>query len=124
MPMAIGQPEDEPMKSKLSKSLPALMLIAGLATGASAMASTSERIEARINNEVAACASAFRNQVDLDGVNRIRHVVTAATPAIIGREFRLETSTFSGEEERRYRSICLVNGDNPPIRLRVRELSL
>jgi hypothetical protein len=112
MPMAIGQPEDEPMKSKLSKSLPALMLIAGLATGASAMASTSERIEARINNEVAACASAFRNQVDLDGVNRI------------GREFRLETSTFSGEEERRYRSICLVNGDNPPIRLRVRELSL
>lgn len=111
------------MKPMPSKSLPALILIAGLATSASAVASTNERIEARINNEVAACASAFRNHVDLDGVNRIRHIVTAATPAIIGREFRLETSTFSGSGERRYRSICLVNGDNPPIKLRVRELS-
>jgi hypothetical protein len=100
-----------------------MMAIAGLAAGASAMASTSDRIDARISNEIAACASAFRNHVELDGVNRIRHVVTTASPAIIGREFRLETSTFSGAEERRFRSICIVNGDNPPIKLRVRELS-
>ena len=111
------------MKLPVTTILPAIMLIAGLTTGATATASTAGRIDARINNEVAACASAFRDHVELDGVYRIRHVVTTAKPAIIGREFRLETSTFAGDQERRYRAVCIVNGDNPPIRLRVRELT-
>jgi hypothetical protein len=77
--------------------------------------------DARYGAELNACVAAIRDSVDLDGVQRIRHVVTRSGPTIIGQAFTLMSSTYAGDTERRYSAYCVANGDHPPLKLRIEE---
>ena len=71
--------------------------------------------------ELDACVTALKANIEMDGVRRIRHVVTKLAPGSIGYRMTLQTSTFTDEVERQYSTSCLANGNNPPIKLRIRE---
>jgi hypothetical protein len=71
--------------------------------------------------ELDACITALKANIEMNGVRRIRHVVTKIAPDSIGYKMTLQTSTFTDDAERQYSTSCFANGDNPPIKLRIRE---
>ena len=96
-----------------------------LFTGALALASTAaiadqgDRI--RYVDELESCVTAIKSEIDLEGVNRIRHIVTKSSPQGVAYELRLKVSTYAGNAEKEYSAYCLVTGNNEPSRLRVTE---
>ena len=77
--------------------------------------------EAAWSAELDSCVSALRANIEMDGVQRIRHVVTKMYPDSIGYRMTLQTSTYSADSERHYSASCFANGSNPPFKLRVTE---
>ena len=75
----------------------------------------------RYVDELESCVTAIRSELDLNGVNRIRHIVTKSSPQGLAYELRLRVSTYSGGAEKAYTAYCLVTGNNEPSRLRVVE---
>ena len=71
--------------------------------------------------ELDACVSALKANIDMDGVRRIRHIVTKMVPESIGYSMKLETVTYTGDTERHYSASCFANGNNPPFKLRINE---
>jgi len=111
------QPEDSAMliRQNFLKSIAiagATMLLA-----APAQADSPDRI--RYVDELESCVTAIKSEIDMDGVNRIRHIVTASSPQGIAYELRLRVSTYTGEAQKEYSAYCLVTGNNEPSRLRV-----
>lgn len=96
-----------------------LVILAGASTfmSASALADQMDRI--RYVDELESCVTAIRAEIELEGVNRIRHIVTKSSAQGIAYEFRLKVSTYSGDTEKEYSAYCLVIGSNEPSRLRV-----
>ena len=70
----------------------------------------------RYSDELESCVTAIKSELDLAGVNRIRHIVTESKPQGIAYELKLDTSTFAGETEKRYSAYCLVTGKSKPSR--------
>jgi len=79
------------------------------------------RDEARYADELNACVTAMKASIEMDGVRRIRHVVTKLAPDILGYKMTLQTFTYADEAVRQYKGSCSANGDNPPFRLRIKE---
>ena len=77
----------------------------------------------RYADELESCVTAIKSEIDLAGVNRIRHIVTKSSVQGIAYELNLETSTFAGETEKNYAAYCLVTGKRKPSRLRVEEVA-
>jgi hypothetical protein len=111
------QPEDSVMfnRQNFLKSI----AVAGATSlmAASALADSPERIH--YVDELESCVTAIKSEIDMDGVNRIRHIVTKSTPQGIAYELRLRVSTYAGDAEREYSAYCLVTGNSEPSRLRV-----
>jgi hypothetical protein len=71
--------------------------------------------------ELDACVNALTASIEMDGVRKIRHIVTKVIPYAIGYTMTLQTSTYTEDSVRHYSSSCTANGDNPPFRLRIAE---
>lgn len=71
--------------------------------------------------ELDACVSALKANIDMDGVRRIRHIVTKMVPESIGYRMKLETVTYTQDRERHYSTFCFANGNHPPFKLRINE---
>jgi hypothetical protein len=80
--------------------------------------------EAAYTAELDSCVSALKANIEMDGVKRIRHVVTKMYPDSIGYRMTLQTSTFTADRERHYSASCFANGSNPPFKLRVTEKNI
>ena len=98
-----------------------LVILAGASVllSATALADQNERI--RYVDELESCVTAIRSEIDLEGVNRIRHIVTKSSPQGVAYELRLKVSTYAGNAEKEYSAYCLVTGSREPTRLRITE---
>lgn len=101
-----------------------LWMAAGLLSGLSLPAVADRSDSVRYADELESCVTAIKSEIDLDGVSRIRHIVTNSTAQGIAYELKLETSTFAGDKEKSYSAYCLVTGKNSPSRLRVAEKAI
>jgi hypothetical protein len=72
--------------------------------------------------ELDACVNALKANIEMDGVTKIRHIVTKMVPDVIGYRMTLQTSTYTDESVRHYASSCSANGNNPPFRLQITEM--
>lgn len=97
----------------------AAVLLSGLSLPA--LADRSDAV--RYADELESCVTAIKSEIDLDGVNRIRHIVTNSNARGIAYELKLETSTFADGTEKNYAAYCLVTGKSKPSRLRVEEVA-
>lgn len=97
----------------------AATLLAGVTS--TAMADRSDGV--RYADELESCVQAIKAEIDLDGVHRIRYVVTNSTAQGIAYELTLKTSTYAGDSEKNYSAYCLVTGKRSPSRLRIEEKS-
>ena len=77
----------------------------------------------RYADELESCVTAIKAEIDLAGVNRIRHIVTKSNAQGLAYELKLETSTYAGNMKKNYAAYCLVTGKGKPSRLRVEEVS-
>jgi hypothetical protein len=77
--------------------------------------------DSRYANELNACVTAMKANIEMDGVRRIRHVVTKLAPDVLGYKMTLQTVTYADKAVRQYEASCSANGDNPPFRLHIRE---
>lgn len=100
------------------RSLAAIALLTCLS--GTALADSSK--EAAYTAELESCVRAMKANIEMDGVRRIRHIVTKMYPDAIGYRMTLQTSTFTADSERHYSASCFANGRNPPFKLRITEI--
>lgn len=98
-------------------------LAAGLLTGITLPALADRTEGVRYADELESCVAAIKAEIDLDGVKRIRHIVTNSSAQGIAYELKLQTSTFAGDTEKNYTAYCLVTGKSKPSKLRVEQKS-
>jgi hypothetical protein len=112
--------QEETLMFNLNAASKILVTTAALTvmSGAVLAESTADKIYAA---EIDACVTALKANIEMDGVRRIRHVVTKLAPDSIGYKMTLQTSTFTDDGVREYTASCFANGNNPPIKLRIRE---
>ena len=96
-------------------------IAAGLLTGLSLPALADRSDTVRYADELESCVTAIKSEIDLAGVNRIRHIVTDSNAQGIASALQLEPSTFAGDTQKNYSAYCLVTGKGKPSRLRVEE---
>lgn len=98
-------------------------IAAALLSAASLPALADRPDSVRYADELESCVTAIKAEIDLAGVNRIRHIVTKSNAQGIAYELKLETSTYAGDTEKNYATYCLVTGKGKPSRLRVEEIA-
>jgi hypothetical protein len=98
----------------------ALILSAGLA--APAFADESNRLP--FASEVNSCLAAVNANLDLESASRVRHLVKQQDRAGQSYAFAIETSVFSGDEEKRYAAYCVARGEGQPSKFRISEVTV
>lgn len=94
-----------------------------LLTGSAATAHADRTDDIRFAAELDACVTALKDNLNLDGVHRIRHIVRKSDAQSIGYALTLKTSTYSDGAERLYSAYCVVVGNNKPTRLHIEEIT-
>lgn len=89
--------------------------------GTTALASSAEPKTFEFAEELDACVTALNEKLNLDGVNRVRHVVTDYDSRGRGYTLKISTETFSKVAQRRYSAVCVANGSQKPSRLTISE---
>jgi len=97
-----------------------LILSAGLA--APAFADESNRLP--FASEVNSCLAAVNANLDLESASRVRHLVKQQDRAGQSYAFAIETSVFSGDEEKRYAAYCVARGEGQPSKFRISEVTV
>jgi hypothetical protein len=97
-----------------------LILSAGLA--APAFADESNRLP--FASEVNSCLAAVNANLDLESASRVRHLVKQQDRAGQSYAFAIETSVFSGDEEKRYAAYCVARGEGEPSKFRISEVTV
>lgn len=100
---------------KLTASI--LTMSAGLITPALADESRNLPFASEVNS----CLAAVNANLDLQSASRVRHLVTPQDRAGQSYAFAIETSVFSGEEEKRYAAYCVARGTGEPSKFRISE---
>ncbi len=98
----------------------ALILSAGLVTPAIAEESKSMPFASEVNS----CLAAVNANLDLQSASRVRHLVKQQDRAGQSYAFAIETSVFSGDEEKRYAAYCVARGEDEPSKFRISELTV
>lgn len=107
------------MKNQRNALATALAVTFTIGLSATAQADRNDAI--RYADELESCVTAMREQLDLDGVHRIQHVVTKTDAQGLATALTLETSTFSDAATKQYSAYCVVTGNHRPTRLHVEE---
>lgn len=79
--------------------------------------------EEAIMDEARSCAEAIGERVDLQDVNRVRHVVTDFDYAPIGHALRIRSEYFTDAGQSEFRAYCVVDGKRGPVQLRVHQIN-
>ena len=77
----------------------------------------------RYDDELESCVAAVRDQLDLDGVHRIQHVVTRSSARDLGYALTIRTSTYSETSKKEYATYCVAVGNREPSRLKIEEIA-
>lgn len=72
--------------------------------------------------EIDSCLAAVNDRVVLQDANRVRHLVTESKRTAVGYALTIETSVFSGPNEKHYAVHCLARGSSAPLKLRIEDL--
>jgi hypothetical protein len=88
--------------------------------GAPAVAELPNSLE--FADELDSCVTALNGELDLDGVSRVRHVVTKSSPKRRGYMFTIRTQTFSSNANKVYAVTCVADGKSLPLKLQVSEI--
>jgi len=82
--------------------------------------------ESGVEHEVNSCVAEVRERVDYSDATRIRHDIVAIERRTVGYTLKISTSLFGadeGEAIRAYATICVVNGNNKPMKFSMSEAS-
>jgi hypothetical protein len=97
-----------------------IALIGGLA-GINGQAWAERTGDFEFSDELDACVAALNDEIDLNDVQRIRHIVTKYDTKGRGYSLTIRTHTYSATAEKQYSAICVATGKNQPSRLEVTE---
>ncbi len=106
-------------KTAISLSLAGLYFLAA-PVGAATVAETG------VEHEVNSCVAEVRERMDYSDAIHIRHDIVAIERRTIGYTLKISTSLFGadeGEAIRAYATICVVNGNNKPMKFSISEAS-
>lgn len=78
--------------------------------------------ELEFARELDACVLALHGRLDLQGVTRIRHIVTKFDTKGLGYSLTIRTRTFSDTAEKKYSVVCVATGNHVPSRLKIKEV--
>ena len=107
------------MKKLISRTITPALLALLISNAASA----SGPQDLRFAEELDACVSALSDEINLDGVYRVRHIVTEYDARNAGYALRITTRTFAEGTDRTYASYCVASGSKKPKRLDVSEVA-
>ena len=106
------------MTSKIAASAIAALTI--ILSGTAARAELPISLE--FADELDSCVAALHGEIDLDGVSKVRHVVTRSSPKKRGFLLTIRTQTFSPVANKNYAVTCVAAGKNLPTKLQVDEI--
>lgn len=107
------------MKSIIRRTFIATTAMALTATAAFA----GDTLKFRFADELDSCVTALNDEINLDGVYRVRHIVTDYDTRRGGFALRITTQTFSASAEKTYAAYCLAQGSQKPARLEIEEVA-
>ena len=87
------------IQSKLFLKKVTLAIVFAGAIGIINTAQASQKGEQRFQTEVANCILEVKNQINVDGATRIRHIITDYKPAYLGNVVTIETSVFTPDSQ-------------------------
>lgn len=99
-----------------------ITLLTLLVAGPMQLASAAQNDELEFARELDVCVAALNERLDLQGVVRIRHIVTNYSTQGLGYSLTIKTRTFTDTAEKKYSAVCIANGDNRPSRLKIEEV--
>lgn len=99
-----------------------IVLLTLLLAGPFRPASAAQNDELEFARELDACVAALNERLDLQGVVRIRHIVTKYNTKGLGYSLTINTKTFTDTAEKKYSAVCVATGDSKPSRLKVEEI--
>lgn len=82
--------------------------------------------ESGVADEVNSCVAEVRERLDYNDATHIRHEIVAIERRTVGYTLKISTSLFGeaeGEVIRAYATICIVNGNNKPLKFTFSEAS-
>lgn len=69
--------------------------------------------------ELGSCVDAIRDNIDLRGAARVRHIVSRSDRDVRGYELTIDTFVYGDGETRRYEAVCLTRGTLSPMKLEI-----
>ena len=82
-----------------------------------------QRAEYPFMDEVRSCVEETYKRIDTERATHARHVVTDVDTSLLGYTLRIESSITTPENETTYSIYCVANGNNSPIKFRIKEQS-
>jgi len=79
--------------------------------------------EEAVMDEARICVDAIGERVNVQEVNRVRHVVTDFDYAPIGYALRIRSEYFTDSGQAEFRTYCVVDGTRGPLQLRVHQIN-
>ncbi len=95
-----------------------------LTIGAPAAASDNGKLA--YDSEVKSCVAEVGNHANYNDATRVRHTVVKIKNTFIGYVLTIDTEVFANSDEiaiREYASYCIAEGDDKPVKFRIREIS-
>ncbi len=95
-----------------------------LTIGAPAAASDNDKLA--YDSEVKSCVAEVGNHANYNDATRVRHTVVKIKNTFIGYVLAIDTDVFANSDEiaiRKYASYCIAEGDDKPVKFRIREIS-
>ena len=75
-------------------------------------------------DEIDSCVAEVKRRLDVADVQRLRHIVTDSKRSALGYALTIRTSVWDGDRENSYKTYCVANGNNTPIKFRFEQTSL
>lgn len=98
------------------KIITVVLTAAGFAALAASPDARAER-DLPFATELDSCIAAIYRRIDVEGAERVRHIVRDSKSAIDGYELRISTTVYGAGSSRSYDAVCATRGALNPYRL-------